>query len=288
MRFIPREFPLVIAGVFLMLAVAFPVQAWEAAGPYPFGVLNHRSVTLTAEYWNPILTYVGKKTGVALELHIARTANETTDMATRGELAFAYTNHLFTPEREKLGFTVLARQEGDGIRGQVVVREDSPVKALKELDGQKVAFANPYGFTGYFVPYDALLRAGAKPVALFAGTQESAMGQLMHGQVAAAGVNSQVMADFARREKFAYRVLADSEPYFDLCVMAHPKVPRAAIAAVKKAFVEMKDDPAGRAVLEASAQLLSAKPRAFTAANDRDYDNYRHFFHATLVPLSGQ
>lgn len=281
----------IIAFFLTILAMLCPLQtlAWQPGGPYPFGVLNHRSVIHTAEYWNPILDWVAKKSGVPLVLKIARSANETTDMAARGELAFVYSNHLFTPERDKLGFRVLARQEGEGIRGQVVVRADSPAKSLADLDGKRVAFANPYGFTGYFVPYDALLRAGVKVTPVFAGTQDSATSLLKAGLVAAAGVNHQVMADYARREVFAYRVLWQSEPYYDLAVMAHPAVPEKDREAVRAAFVAMKDDPQGRKVLaEVAAKLKLPAPRGFVAATDADYDAYRRFFRTTRVPLTGQ
>lgn len=271
------------------MLLAWPALAWEARGPYPFGVLNHRSAILTAEYWNPILEWVGRRAGVTLILKIARTANETTDMAARGELAFVYTNHLFTPQRDRLGFTVIARQEGEGIRGQVVVAAKSPAQTLADLAGQRVAFANPYGFTGYFVPYDALLKAGVEVEPVFAGTQEVAMGWLQHGKVAAAGVNSQVMADYARREGFAYRVLWQSEPYYDLAVMAHPAVPVAVREALREALLALKADPEGRRVLaEASARLRLPAPRGFVAAGDRDYDGYRRFFRTTRVPIEGQ
>ncbi|MGQ9862406.1 MAG: phosphate/phosphite/phosphonate ABC transporter substrate-binding protein [Thiobacillaceae bacterium] len=274
-----------------ILAMLCPLQtlAWQAGGPYPFGVLNHRSITHTAEYWNPILDWVSKKSGVPLVLKIARSANETTDMAARGELAFVYSNHFFTPERDKLGFRVLARQEGEGIRGQVVVHADSPAKSLADLAGKSVAFANPYGFTGYFVPYDALLKAGVEVTPVFAGTQETAMSRLKAGLVAAAGVNHQVMADYARREGFAYRVLWQSQPYYDLAVMAHPAVPEQDREAVRAAFAAMKDDPEGKEVLaKVAGRLKLPAPRGFVAATDADYDAYRRFFRATRVPLVGQ
>lgn len=278
-----------ITAFFLMiLAMFWPLWAlaWQPGGPFPFGVVNHRSVILTAEYWNPILDWVAKKSGVPLVLKIARSASETTDMAVRGELAFVFSNHLFAPERDKLGFKVLARQEGEGIRGQVVVRADSPAKSLADLDGQRVAFDNPYAFTGYFVPYDALLQAGVKVTPVFAGTQDSAASLLKAGLVAAAGVNHQVMADYARREGFAYRVLWQSEPYYDLAVMAHPAVPAKDCEAVRAAFVAMKDDPQGRKVLaEVAAKLKLPAPRGFVAATDADYDAYRRFFRTTRVPL---
>ncbi|MCS6786543.1 MAG: phosphate/phosphite/phosphonate ABC transporter substrate-binding protein [Thiobacillaceae bacterium] len=274
---------------FIILAwVILPVWAWQGSAAYPFGVLNQRSLTLTAEYWNPILDWVSRRAGVPLTLKIARTANETTDMAVRGELAFVFTNHLFTPERDKLGYTVIARQEGEGIRGQIVVREDSPVRRIEDLAGQTVVFPNPYAFAGYFLPYDALLRAGVEVRPVFAGNQEAAMAQLKHGRAAAAGVNHQVMADYARREGFGYRVLWQSEPYHDLAVMVHPAVPARVREAVREALLALKTDSEGRRVLaEAAARLGLATARGFVAADDRDYDPYRRFFRTTRVPLPG-
>lgn len=277
-----------IQAIFLLPALAGAAD-FTSTGPgkaYHFGVLNQRSVTLTAEYWNPILHYISEKTGVPLALRIGRTANETTDLAVKGELAFIYTNHLFTPERDKLGFTVLARQEGEAIRAQIVVPADSPIQSLNELIGQNVSFANPYGFTGYFVPMDKLLVDGIQVKPVFAGNQEAAMGQLRAGRVAAAGVNHKIMADFARREDFSYRALWTSEPYYDLAVMAHPTVPREIRNMVRDALIGMKSDPSGLDVLKQSARVLElSRPRGFAPATDANYDNYRAFFRKTLVSL---
>jgi phosphonate transport system substrate-binding protein len=270
----------------LILLLGTTCQAASPA-PYAFGVLNHRSLQATAAYWNPILNYVTARSGVPLELHIGRTANETTDRATAGKLDFAYTNHLFTPKRDQLGWRVLARQDSSGIRGQVVVLDQSPVKSLQVLAGKSVAFANPYGFTGYCVPMEALLRAGVKVVPVFAGNQEAAMGQLMSGEVAAAGVNDQVMADFATRRGLKYRVLSQSEPYFDLAVMASPRVSEADGEKVRLAFISMAHDPEGQRILQAAARSIGLSGmRGFVQADDRDYNNYRDFLKRTLVPLN--
>src|SRR3569623_2647870 len=128
-------------GMCLALLLGTACQAALPA-PYAFGVLYHQNQQTTAAYWNPILTYVSARSGVPLELHIGRTANETTDRVVAGKLDFAYPSHLFTPKRHKLGWRVLARQAPQGIRGQVVVLDNSPVTTLHELAGTPVAFAN--------------------------------------------------------------------------------------------------------------------------------------------------
>jgi len=131
------------------------------------------------------------------------------------------------------------------------------------------------------------LHAGVKVSPVFSGNQEAAMGQLLSGQVTAAGVNHQVMADFAQRRQLKYRVLAESEPYFDLAVMASPRVSTADGKKVRQAFVNMARDPEGQRVLQLAAQSLGlSKARGFVAADDRDYSNYRTFFKHTQVPVN--
>lgn len=113
------------------------------------------------------------------------------------------------------------------------------------------------------------------------------MGLLLSGQVAAAGVNDQVMVDFAQRRQLKYRVLTESEPYYDLAVMASPRVSPGDGEKVRQAFVKMSGDPEGQQVLQAAAQSLGlGAARGFVAADDRDYDNYRKFFNRTRVPLN--
>jgi phosphonate transport system substrate-binding protein len=273
------------AAAILALALAMPATARASEKKaYTFYVLNQRSVALTAQYWNPIFTYVGKRGGVPLELRMAKTAQEGNAIAERGDFDFQYTNHFFTPERDQLGWKVIARPAGPGIKSQVVVPEDSPIQTLHDLHGKDVAFVSPDGFTGYWLPYDALLRANVKINVVFTGNQEASFAQLKVYKVAAAGVNSSVMARYGRRESFAYRALWTSEIYQDLCIMAGPKVPKEKVAAVRAALIGMVHDPEGRKVLEAGAELLkSTGELGFVAAEDRDYDNYRKFYKATQV-----
>src|SRR4051812_48897856 len=147
------------AGLILSAALALQGAAVAQEQPLKFNVLNQRSVALTAQYWNPILTYVSKKSGIPVELKLAKTTKEGNAIAERLEYDFLYTNHFFTRERDKLGFKVIARPAGPGIRSQIVVPHDSPVQSLNDLQGKEVAFVTPDGFTGYWLPMDALMKS---------------------------------------------------------------------------------------------------------------------------------
>ena len=270
----------------MLMAAACALHSTEAAAQqaYGFYVLHQRTVSLTAQYWNPILTYVSRKSGVPLELKLAKTAQEGNANAEAGAYAFLYTNHFFTPERDRLGYKVIARPAGPGIRSQIVVPVDSPIQSLQDLQGKEVAFVSRDGFTGYWLPLDALLRSKVDVNVVFTGNQEASSAQLRVNKVAAAGVNSSVMARYGRRESFEYRALWTSEIYQDLCIMANPKISADKVAAVKAALIGMASDPDGHKILEAGADLLKSNgDLGFVAADNRDYDNYRKFYRTTQV-----
>jgi phosphonate transport system substrate-binding protein len=272
------------AATVLAVALAMHSPRADAQEAYAFNVLNQRTIALTAQYWNPILTHVSRKSGVPLELKLAKTAKEGNAIAEMGKYDFLYTNHFFTPERDRLGYKVIARPAGPGIRSQIVVPVDSPIRSLEDLNGQEVAFVSPDGFTGYWLPMDALLRAKVNVKVVFTGNQEASSAQLKVNKVAAAGVNSSVMARYGRRESFEYRALWTSDIYQDLCIMANPKVPADKVAAVKAAFINMAQNPEGRQILQAGADLLKSNGElGFVSADNRDYDNYRKFYKTTQV-----
>lgn len=271
-----------IASAFTLVLTPATAQAQEK--PYAFNVLSQRSVALTSQYWNPILSYVSAKSGVPLELKLAKTAKEGNALAEKGAYDFLYTNHFFTPERDKLGYKVIARPAGPGIKSQIVVPEDSPARTLSDLEGKDVAFVSYDGFTGYWLPLDALLAAKVKVNVVITGNQEASSAQLQFKKVAAAGVNSTIMLRYGRRESFEYRALWTSELFQDLCIMANPRVSPQKVAAVTKALVGMLNDPQGKKILETGAELLKSQGElGFVAAENRDYDNYRAFYRQTQV-----
>lgn len=278
---------LIHLAIFLALVLFLIVPNHSTAAeqtPLYFGVLNQRSVTLTAQYWNPILRYVSEQSGVPLELRMGKTAPETTAMTVRGDFAFIFTNHLFTPERDRLGYRVIARPNTPDIQCFIIVREDSPITQLSELDKRTVVFPSKDAFVGYWVPMDALLKFKIKVKAVFGGNQEGAISQLQMGSVDAAAVNAMVLINYAQRENFHYRVLWKSQAYHDMPIMVKPSVPKATVEAVRKALLNMKTNPKGLQYIEKSAKALKLPDSVgFVPADNHDYDNYREFYRNTIV-----
>ncbi len=265
---------LLVALFCLLLSV--PVSAGMT---YSFGVLPQRSATLTAQYWNPILKYVGDKCGVTLELGTRKSSQEYSEAEARGEFDFVYNNHIFAPSHAAAAYQVIARPAGDPIHSQIVVPEGSPLRALGQLEGREIGVPNKNGFTGYAAPMSALILAGVTVTPVFGGNQEGVMAQLRSGTIPAAGVNSRVMKEYAARENFKYRALWTSEPYLDLPVAVHPRVPAVLAQAVRDALIGMNHEAEGLKILKASAAVIKQQgPSGFVPAQDADYKNQREVY----------
>lgn len=270
--------------IFLSFTALLAANAKADDQTWSFGVLNQRSISLTAEYWNPILKYISQKSGVPLQLKMGKTAPETDAMIGQAKYDFVYSNTILTPANQPAGYQAFTRPIGPAIQGQIVTLENSPIHSLKDLEQQEVGFPSLIAFTGYALPMNALLKEGITVKPVFAGNQEGIMGQLKFGRVIAAGVNSMVMRDFAQRENIAYRVLWTSPPYLDLPIAAHPRVPQKIVAALHAAFLGMSQDAEGIKILQASAALIKqAPPLGFVPASNREYQNYREFFQTSRI-----
>ncbi|BCB26828.1 phosphate ABC transporter substrate-binding protein [Sulfurimicrobium lacus] len=261
-----------------------PASAAEAPATYSFGVLSQRSPVLTAEYWNPILDYVSRKTGANLALKVARTAPESNDAMEKGEYDFVYSNTIFQPKMAKADYQVILRPQDEAITGQIVTLADSPVRKLKDLEGKEVGFPSLAAFVGYAVPMDQLLHQGVHVTPVFGGNQEGIIAQLKAGKVIAAGVNNQVMRAFASRENVQYRVLWESSGFLNIPIAAHPRVPKKVVEEVRRVLDDMDRNPEGLRILEASAGIVGQKPPyGFRASSPADYRSYSDFYRTTLV-----
>ena len=267
-------------------AMLLPLPAAAQVQSYNFSPVNQYDIGLMAAYWNPIIAWVSQRSGVPLKLRIGRTSADTTGYVLANEVDFVFSNHLFSPEREKLGWRVFGRRNSPAIQGQLLVPQDSPIKDISQLQGQPVAFAGPEAFVVYKVPYAYLLSRNVDVRVVFAGNQNAAFAQLFSGKVAAAGGNSQLVAGYERVDGRKLRVLWSSEPFQDLALMASSRVPEAAMRSVASAFTSMHDDPGGREILAHAADLVGLPRSAyFVPAVGADYAAYKRFYQSAPQSL---
>lgn len=272
--------------LFAVLSLFWLPGAGAKEAVYRFSPVNQWDISKTAAYWNPIIKYVSERSGVNLALKIGRTSADTTAYVLAREVEFVFSNHLFSPEREKLGWKVFGRRWTPPLQGQIAVPADSPITRLEDLQGEAVAFAGPEAFVGYKVPYAYLLSRNLDVKVFFAGNQNAAFAQLFAGKAKAVGSNSALIEGYTQREGRKFRVLWTSESYHDLALMASSKVPESDVQAVASAFIGMHRDPVGRAILVKASEEVGLDTKAyFLPASNADYAAYRRFFQSAPPAL---
>lgn len=262
--------------ILLLVAGGHPLPGWTAPKAPPtlrFGVLNQQSPIQTAKRWNPILRYLSGKTGIPLRLVMAPTVTQTDAMMARGEFDLLFSNHNFQPAHDGR-YRVLARWAGPPIRGALVVPSASPAHSLEDLHDVEVTFPSPDALMAYAVPMLALRQAGVSVNPRFAGNQNGVLVQLKAGRARVAAVNTRFLDDFASREGLDHRIIYLSEPYQEIPVLVHPRVPPDQARALAQALLGMAGDPG------ASALLRETGCPGFVVATESDYDNVRAVYRA--------
>jgi phosphonate transport system substrate-binding protein len=253
---------------------------------YRFSPVNQYGIELTAKYWNPIIDHVSRRSGVRLELKIGRTSADTTAYALANEVEFLFSNHLFNPERERLGWRIFGRRSTPPIHGALVVLAGSSLRRLEDLDGKAVGFPGPEATVSYKFTYAKLLERKISVQVVFGGNTDGALAQLASGKVVAVGVNTQLADGWSKREGRPLRELWRSGPVYDLPLLAARSVPDSDLQAVKAAFIGMKSDPEGRQVLQSTAALVKLEPdTVFVGSDSSEYEVYREFFRSAPPQL---
>jgi phosphonate transport system substrate-binding protein len=272
--------------------LALPIAAFlctahaQENGVFRFSPVNQYGIELTASYWNPIIEYVSSKSGVKLQLKIGRTSADTTSYVLANEVEFVFSNHLFSPERDQLGWKVFGRRDTPALHSQVVVLADSPIQRLEQLANQPVAFPGPEALVAYKFSYAQMLQRKIPVEVVFAGNMDGAFAQLASGKAKAVGANSQLTEGWSKRENTPVRVLWQSEPLHDLALMASKKVSAANLQAVRQAFLDMGKDPVGKKILASASDLVKLPSgTTFVASNGSEYGTYRKFYQDAPVSL---
>ncbi len=248
------------------------------AHEYTFGVLPVRSAVLTAQVWNPILQYLSEKTGDTFLLRTERTGDASKQKVSEGAYDFCYTNHIFEPSVTSTGYRIFARPNSKGIQGKLIVKANSPLRSIQDLHDLSVGFPSQSAFVGYVVPQYYLQHQNIHVQAVFGGNQEGVMAQFKLDQIQAIAVNSVVLKAYAQREHFAYRTLWESEIFNDFPLCAHPRVATEEVKLIQKVLVAMSKDPKGVKILHQSALIAPELQNGFVLFNEKDYDNYQHYF----------
>ena len=235
------------------------------------GIVPQQAPSKLLESWQPVLSILQQRTGERLVFRTAPDIPTFEQRLAAGEYDFAYMNpyHFTVFNRGDQGYQALVKAEDKLIQGILVVRKDSPLQTLAELEGATLAFPAPAAFAASVLPRAHLKAQGIDFEAQYVSSHDSVYKAVAKGLFPAGGgvVRTFEATDPAVREQL--RVLWTTPGYTPHAIAVHPRVAPAVAEAVRQALVAMNEDEAGRAALE------GLKVKGFEAARNADWDDVR-------------
>ncbi len=196
--------------------------------------------------WTPVLNEVSKLTGLHLKLKTYSSVPEFETAFLNGEPDFAYMNpYHAVMARKAVGYTPILRDDASRLKGILVVRKDSPITRVDQLNGATLAFPAPNAF-GASLYMRALLieeqNIHFKPE--YVTTHSNVFRHVIIGRAQAGGAIRRTLERETPELQAQLRVLYETPSAYPHPITAHPRVPTQAREALLQAFLKLGANPA--------------------------------------------
>jgi phosphonate transport system substrate-binding protein len=243
---------------------------YAAENTYSFGIVPQQAAGKLARLWTPIFEYLGRESGIKIQFKTAPNIPIFEQRLALGEYDFAYMNpYHFTVFNEDPGYQALARARDKRIKGIMVVRKDSELQSLDELDNMSLAFPAPAAFAASVLPRSELSARGKNIQPKYVSSHDSVYRTVAKGLYPAGGGVIRTFKNMDPDIREQLRILWTSEGYTPHAIAAHPRVPAAVSERLVSALIAMAQSPEGQQLLE------SIKIKGFDAAHNEDWDDVR-------------
>ena len=248
----PRGFGrfLLLALLACWLALQSPLPA-DAATPYTLGVVPQFEQRKLFAIWKPIVDELSRRSGLDIRLVVTLTVPEFESALEKGTYDFVYANpyHILHIS-DSQGYLPLIRDQ-EPLRGILVVRKDSPVKDVTELAGKTLAVPSPNALGASLLLQADLARLhGIHMNMVNVRTHSSVYLNVLNGLTDAGGGVEKTLAEQDPAIRDGLRTLYVTRAMPSHPLAAHPRIPREAREALKKALLDMAATPAGKALLD--------------------------------------
>lgn len=227
-------------------------MAWPAQGDlYSFGVVPQFEQRKLFNIWRPILDELEQRTQLRFKLAGSPKIPVFEQKYMQGEYDFAYMNpYHILKAYDSQGYLPLVRDGKRNLKGILVVRKESPITRLEEIDGKRVAFPAPNALGA-----SLLMRAelhnlhGLTVVPHYVQTHSSVYLHVALGMTEAGGGIASTLNAQKPELRETLRVLYETRPMNPHPISVHPRVPETHREQVRQALLEMAQTEQGAALL---------------------------------------
>jgi phosphonate transport system substrate-binding protein len=248
-------------------------------GAFSFAIVPQQAPSKLLQSWGPVLSYLSKHTGHRFVFRTAPDIPTFEDRLSSQHYDFAYMNpyHFTVFNQGDAGYQAVSKAKEKRIRGIIVVREDSPIQSISELNGLTLAFPAPAAFAASVLPRANLMAENIVFEAKYVSSHDSVYQGVAKGLYPAGGGVVRTLNATNPNIRAQLRILWTTQGYTPHAIAVHPRVPADVVAGVRKALEEMSDDETGRSALK------SLKIKGFESAANADWDDVRQLNITTAV-----
>lgn len=260
--------PYIFYGFILLslILLCAPVGAAE----HSFSIVPQQSPSKTAKIWGPLLNHIGKQTGHTLKLKTYRSIPEFEDALSLGSSDLSYMNpYHYTVFHDRSGYQALAKAKNKRIKGILVVKKDSPIQTVAELEGNKLAFPSPAAFAASILIRGWLRQQDIKFTPTYVGSHDSSYLNVAQGRFVAGGGVMRTFNNMKPRVRDKLRILHSTPEYTPHAIAAHSRVPASVVQAIQNALLNMDRTEDGRKIVK------GLKVKGWEKASNSDWDDVR-------------
>lgn len=226
----------VVSTLVFSLCAALPARAaCPVDGVTTVGVVPQQAATDLAQGWIPLLREVSALSGCEFRFATAPTIPEFEKRLSRGDYGIAYMNpYHYVVFHQAPGYVAFAREKDRKLRGLLVVRADSTLSSVRELEGHEVAFPSPAAFAATVIPLAELKKAGVNVKPRFVASHDSVYLNVTRGFAVAGGGIERTFESIDADVRAGLRVIWRSAEYPPHAFARLPALPDA----LGKAFVD--------------------------------------------------
>ncbi|WCN12746.1 PhnD/SsuA/transferrin family substrate-binding protein [Marinomonas mediterranea] len=235
----------------ILMMVSLLFSAVVSAQGLTFGVVPQQSAKKLAAKWSPVLQYISDASGVDIHFTTAKNIPEFEKRLLAGEYDLAYMNpYHYIVFHEKPGYEAVAKQKNKQIKGIVVVRKDSTIQSLSELQDAQLAFPSPAAFAASILPRAQLAKDNIAFTPRYVSSHDSVYLNVSKGFFPAGGGVLRTFNNTSPKVREQLKVLWTTQPYTSHAIAAHPRVAKEKVQKILQAMLQMNDDPQGIALLK--------------------------------------
>lgn len=236
--------------VLFLLATSADLLA-EPNKVYTIGVIPQFEVNKLRKIWKPILKRLEEETGLKFTLKGAPTIPAFEKELLAGNFDFSYMNPYQIVIANKLhGYTPLIRDHSKKLQGILVVRKDSDIKSITDLNNETLAFPSPNALGASLLIRSELYdKHKIKIIPRYVKTHDSVYLNVFLKQVKAGGGVGKTFNKQSQRLKDSLNIIYKSSPVSPHPFAAHPRVSLAKRSMVHKAFIEISKTTSGASLL---------------------------------------